>query len=377
MTTSKRDYYDVLGVARSASNEEIRKAFRKLALEYHPDRNKSSSAAERFKEINEAYQILNDPEERTKYDTFGHAGVGQNGGSRGFDGFEGFGGFGDVFDAFFGGSSGRSTTSSLRGSDLRATITIDFERAVFGGEEEFEVRRTEVCHNCRGNKAEPGTSIDRCNDCQGSGEVRRNHQSLFGQFTQVTPCRVCRGEGTVYTTACSNCRGAGNESRTRRLVVTIPPGMESGAQIRLTGEGEAGANGGPAGDIYVAVRIRRHDQFRREGNHIIYFQSLNIAQAALGISMSVPTLDGESELSIPKGSQTGDVIPLKGKGVPFLSNNRRRGDQLVTLIVETPTSLTEEQRELLERLSESLGSATSAGKNQGWIDRLNNILGQS
>ncbi len=374
MTTSKRDYYQVLGVGRRSSDEEIKKAFRKLAMEYHPDRNKDAGASERFKEINEAYQVLSDSKKRRNYDTFGHAGVDANGG--GFDGFENFGGFGDIFDAFFGGGPRQSPTSPRRGADIQVDITVDFEKAVFGAEEKIEIRRHEICSRCRGARAEPGTSPDTCVQCKGSGQVRRSQQGIFGQFTQVSTCTMCRGEGQVITTPCSNCRGAGTEMRDRKLAVTIPAGIETSTQIRLSGEGEPGMYGGSAGDLYVVIRVRDHKLFRRRGYDIVYVQRINIAQAALGLSLHVPTLHGSEEIDIPRGTQSGDVIRLKGKGIPHLGNNRTRGDQLVTVIVETPRTLTDEQRELLIQLAETFddGSGSYHEKQEGWFDKLRQSL---
>lgn len=375
MTTSKRDYYQVLGVGRGASEEEIKKAFRKLAMEYHPDRNKDSAAAERFKEINEAYQVLSDSKKRSNYDTFGHAGVDTNGG--GFEGFENFGGFGDIFDAFFGGGTRRSARTARRGTDLQVNITVDFEKAAFGAEEEFDIRRNEVCSRCRGARAEPGTSPDTCVQCRGTGEVRRSQQGIFGHFTQVTMCSTCRGEGMVVTTPCSRCRGAGVETRDRKMAVSIPSGIESNTQIRLTGEGEPGVNGGSAGDLYVVVRVRDHKLFQRQGYDVLYVQRINIAQAALGLSLEVPTLDGNAEIVVPRGTQSGDVIRLRGQGIPHLGNKRVRGDQLVTVVVETPQSLSDEQRRLLTQLAETFDEGASHGRDRpdGWFDKLKHTLG--
>ena len=375
MTNGKRDYYEVLRIARSASKEEIKRAFRKLALEYHPDRNKNDGAAEKFKEINEAYQVLADSKKRSNYDRFGHAGLEHNG-TRGFEGFENFGGFGDIFDAFFGGSSTRSSTSAARGADLQAHLTIDFEKAVFGCEEQLEVRRTEVCSRCRGARSEPGSTAAVCPECHGTGRVRRAQRSIFGQFMQVMTCARCRGEGKVITRPCSNCRGTGREVRNRRILVAIPAGIETGTQIRLSHEGEPGSNGGAPGDLYVSIRVREHPLFRREGYDIVRVQTINIAQAALGVTLEVPTLEGEAEVVIPQGAQTGDVIRLKGEGVPHLGRRNQRGDQLVTVVVETPRSLTPEQRALLEQLAKSLGdNGTDAGDHdESWFDKLKNTF---
>ena len=375
MTTSKRDYYQVLGVSRGASDEDIKKAFRKLAMEYHPDRNKDAAASERFKEINEAYQVLSDAKKRSSYDTFGHAGVNANGG--GFEGFENFGGFGDIFDAFFGGGTRRSPTAARRGADLQIDINVDFEKAVFGAEEEIEIRRHEVCSRCRGARSEPGSTPDTCSQCRGTGQVRRSQQGIFGQFTQVSTCTMCRGEGHVITVPCSQCRATGTEIRDRKLVVTVPAGIESNTQIRLTGEGEPGMYGGPPGDLYVIVRVRNHKLFKRQGYDIVYVQHINIAQAALGLTLDVPTLQGDEEIEIPRGTQSGDVIRLRDKGIPHLRNKRTRGDQLVTVIVETPKSLTDEQRELLMQLAETFddGSIPYHERPEGWFDKLKQSLG--
>ena len=378
MTTSKRDYYEVLGVSRSASEEELKRAFRKLALEYHPDRNRSDGAEDRFKEINEAYQILSDSNKRASYDRHGHAGVSSNG-ARGFEGFENFGGFGDIFDAFFGGGFGprsRTTTSAQRGADLQYVMTIDFEEAVFGAEKEFEIRRTEVCGTCKGSRGEPGSSPTMCANCRGTGQVRRAHQSIFGQFVQAATCGTCRGEGQMITQPCASCKGSGRGTRNRKLAVSVPAGIEEGTQIRLTGEGEPGARGGSPGDLYVAVQVNEHDIFQREGYQILYAIPVNVAQATLGATLRVPTLEGEIELELPKGTQSGGVFRLKGKGVPHLRSSRR-GDQLVKVVVQTPTSLTEEQRRLFQELAESLGDgeATDDSNGRGWFGKFKDSLG--
>ena len=368
MTTSKRDYYETLGVPRNASDEDIKRAFRKLALEYHPDRNKKDGAEERFKEINEAYQVISDPQKRAGYDRHGHAGVSGNGGARGFEGFENFGGFGDIFDAFFGGGFGsrtRTAGSSRVGADLQYKIDIEFEEAAFGAVKEFDLQRVEICSHCRGSKSEPGSSPKACSGCGGTGEVRRAHQSIFGQFVQVATCGKCRGEGNVITQPCSNCGARGRERRTRKLAVNIPAGIESGIQIRLTGEGEPGAAGGRPGDLYVSIQVKDHAIFEREGYDILYALPVNVAQAALGATMTVPTLEGDTPLTIPPGGQTGQRFRLKGKGVAHL-NGGSRGDQLVHLVVVTPRSLSEEQRRLFEELSGSLGDELA---NDGHYDK--------
>ena len=379
MTTSKRDYYDVLGVSRSASEEDIRKAFRRLALEHHPDRNRAEGAAERFKEINEAYQVLSDADKRGRYDRFGHDAVSGNGGARGFEGFEDFGGFGDIFDAFFGGTTGRArSTAAQRGADLQHSVTIDFEDAVFGTEIELELHRTEVCAECRGTRSKPGASTATCVDCNGAGQVRRAHRSMFGQFVQVATCGKCRGDGKVVTDPCQQCRGGGRQRRSRKLAVAIPAGVEDGSQMRLTGEGEASPNGGAPGDVYVAIRVREHPVFQRRDHDILYTRTVNMAQAALGAKVAVPTLEGDKELDIPPGTQSGRTFRLKGCGVARL-RSRQRGDQLVTVVVETPTSLTGDQRSLLRQLSESLGDPRDGrdSDGRGWFGRFKDTIGNA
>lgn len=374
MTTKKRDYYEVLGISRNASEEDIKRAFRKLALEHHPDRNKQEGAAERFKEVNEAYQILADPSKRSEYDRYGHVGLGSNG-ARGFEGFENVGGFGDIFDAFFGGTSSRTRSSARQGSDLQYALAIDFKEAVFGAEKEIEIKRTEVCATCRGTRSETGTSPEVCPNCGGTGQIRRDQESIFGQFMQVMPCGSCRGEGRVITSPCSACSGSGREVRNRKLVVSIPAGIETGTQIRLTGEGESGTGGGPPGDLYVSIRVREDRIFHREGHDVIYRQSVDVAKAALGATVQVPTLDGDVALIIPESTETGDVIRVKGAGVPHLRNPNRRGDQLVSIMVVTPKSLTAEQRELLEQLAQTFGESSDAPKdNRNWFDKIKDNL---
>ncbi len=377
MTTSKRDYYEVLGVGREASEEEIKKAFRKLALEYHPDRNKKADAAEKFKEINEAYQVLSEPKRRSTYDRFGHAGIGTNGGGRGFEGFDNFGGFGDIFDAFFGGFGGRARTrpSARRGADLQYAVNIEFEEAVFGVRKEVSIQRMEVCNLCRGFKSEPGSSPRACSNCRGTGQVRRNHQSIFGQFVQVATCGACQGEGKIITNPCSECKGTGVERRSRKIEVNIPAGIEDNTQLRLSGEGEPGSGGGLSGDLFLMVQVKEHRQFKREGNNIIYTKPINVAQAVLGAKVKVPTLEGEMTVDIPPGTQSGQVFRLKGKGVPYIKSNRR-GDQLIGVVVDMPRNLTPEQRRLFEHLANTLGD-TEPSDLQGdksWFDKIKDVI---
>ena len=350
-----QDYYSVLGVARNASEEEIRRAFRRKAMEYHPDRNKNADAEEKFKEINESYQVLSDAKKRGQYDRFGRAGVGngaQAGGSP-FDGFDVFGGFGDIFDSFFGDASARAGRQPRRGGDIQQQVTLGFEEAIFGSHREVEINRMEVCHHCAGAGNEPGTSVDTCNDCRGAGQVRRSQRSVFGQFTQVVGCPSCRGRGSVITTPCNNCRGAGRERRQRKIEVRIPAGVESGMQVRLSGEGDAGSDGGGSGNLYVAVDVQEHSVFRRDGTDILYTLPLNVAEATLGVEKTIPTIDGfDEELKLPQGTQPGTEFRIRNKGVPHLHSNRR-GDLRVLVDVRVPGSLDSHQRELLEELARS------------------------
>ena len=376
MTTSnKRDYYDLLGVHKGASDEDIKRAFRKLAMEYHPDRNRREGAAEKFKEINEAYQVLSDSQKRSAYDRYGHAGVSGNGNARGFEGFENFGGFGDIFDAFFGGTTRARPNAPRRGADLKYALTIELEDSAFGVEKEIRLERAEVCGDCNGSRSAAGSSPSMCGNCDGSGEVRRAHESVFGQFVQVVPCGVCRGEGQTITNPCAACRGAGRQQRTRTLEVAIPAGIEDSTQIRLRGEGEAGYNGGAPGDLYVLIRVRSHAMFQRQGNDILYTLPINMAQAALGAKVNVPTLTDDAELVIPAGTQTGAVFHLKSRGVPYMRSNRK-GDQLVTVDVRTPKKLTEEQRLLFADLAKSFGDDTTGegAENKGLFDKLKDAL---
>lgn len=350
---SNQDYYEVLGLPRNATDEDIKKAFRKMAFKYHPDHNSDKDAAEKFKECNEAYQVLCDHSRREAYDRFGHRdGEGVYG--RGFEGFD-FSGFGDIFDAFFGGATTASRQAPQRGSSLRSQVTISFEEAARDTEHEVLVTRIENCANCQGAGSKPGSKPTRCPNCNGTGRVRRVEQSIFGRFSSVTACRQCHGEGAIITEPCPECKGAGQEKKRRHLRVKIPAGIADGLQIRLSGEGNAGSRGSPAGDLYVVVSVSPHPLFTRDGDDIHYKLTLNFAQAALGIELEVPTLNGDTRLKVPAGSQTGTVFRLKGQGMPHLERGGR-GDELVSIFVAVPEKLTREQRALLEKLSSTLDS---------------------
>lgn len=347
----KRDYYEVLGVLKNANDEDIKKAFRKMAFKYHPDHNSEPDAGEKFKECNEAYQVLCDHERREAYDRFGHrATEGMNG--RGFDGFE-FNGFGDIFEAFFGGAATAAGQGPQRGTSIHSQVTLSFEDAAKGTEREVTVSRIENCANCQGIGAKPGSKPAKCPNCNGTGRVRRVEQSIFGRFSSVSACHQCRGEGVIITDPCPECKGTGQEKKRRALKVKIPAGIADGLQIRLSGEGNAGSKGGPPGDLYVAISVTPHPFFTREGDDIRFQLAINIAQAALGVEVNLPTLNGDTKLKIPAGSQSGTVFRLKGQGMPHLERGGR-GDELVSLFVAVPEKLSREQRALLEQLSEML-----------------------
>ncbi|MEX2080512.1 MAG: molecular chaperone DnaJ [Dehalococcoidia bacterium] len=376
MPTGQKDYYDVLGVERGATADAIKKAYRKLAMEFHPDRNAEPSAAERFKEVNRAYEVLSDAEKRQLYDRFGHAAVdGSASGPQGFDGFSHFSGFGDIFDAFFGGSQGggRRRRGPARGADLRYNLEITFEEAAFGVDKEIEFGRLERCERCRGKGAEPGTELSSCSECSGLGEIRRVQQSVFGQFVNVATCPRCHGEGKIVSDPCTQCRGQGRERKTRKLSVKIPAGVTEGAQIRLTAEGEAGPRGGEEGNLYVVLRLQPHEYFERDGDDVLYELPVNIAQAALGATVTVPTLDGEVELELPAGTQTGRAFMLRGKGIAHLRSHGR-GDQIVVATVVTPDTLTEDQRELLSQLAQTMGTPVLPRKNRGFFERIRDAM---
>ncbi|MBI2846732.1 MAG: molecular chaperone DnaJ [Chloroflexi bacterium] len=372
----KREYYEVLGVPRNASEEDIKKAFRKLAFQYHPDRNKDHGAEEKFKEINEAYEVLSDPEKRTAYDRFGHEGA-EGYFGRGFEGFGGFGGFGDIFDAFFGGTATRTRRAPQPGADLRHNLTISFEEAVFGCEKHFDVARMESCSLCQGTGCELGTSPSKCPTCNGAGEVRRVQRSIFGQFVNISACGRCGGEGKIIANPCAQCGGTGREKKKHKIAVQIPAGIEGGSQIRLTGEGEPGIWGGPNGNLYISIAIKEHKFFKREGDAILYEFPINFVQAALGDEVKVPTVDGLHALKIPAGTQTGRIFRLKGKGAHRL-NGSGRGDQLVMVRVVTPTSLDERQRKLLQELAKTLPSNSEDNGGQdkeGFFHKFKDIIG--
>lgn len=362
---TKRDYYEILGVDRNASTDDIRKAYRRLARMYHPDVNKSPEAEERFKEVNEAYEVLSDNEKRLAYDRFGHSGV-----EGGLGDFAGFPDLSDIFESFFGGFAGtRAPKGPRAGEDLRADLSLSFEEAVFGAEKELEIEQFALCPTCDGTGAEPGSRPTRCPECGGTGQVRRVRSSIFGSFVNVSTCPLCQGEGKVISNPCPECHGQQRVRRKKRITVTIPPGVDDGMRIRLAGEGNAGVNGGPPGHLYVFVSVKPHRYFRRKDNTIYLNITINMAQAALGDEITVPTLDGDVKLTIPAGTQTGQTFIIKERGVPYLRRNGR-GDQVVTIFVATPTNLTAEQKRLLRELSKTMGREAILQDNRSVFEKI-------
>ena len=359
----KRDYYEVLGVKKGASEDELKKAYRKLAKENHPDLHPGDKECEaRFKEINEAYEVLSDPDKRAKYDQFGHAAFdpSQGFGGGGFGGFEGFGGFGDIFsDIFgggfgFGGGGGRNPNAPRKGDNLRATVNIKFEEAAFGVKKDVFVSKIEQCPDCKGTGCAEGTTAEVCPDCKGTGTVMSTKRTPFGMVQSSEQCPKCRGRGKVIHSPCKTCRGIGSVRRQHKVSVSIPAGIDDGQTISLKGQGNAGLNGGPAGDLLITVLVQPHARFERDGASILLDQEISFSQAALGAEVEVPTLDGKVKLNIPEGTQTGTTFRLKGKGVPFLRNGGR-GDQFVTVNVAVPRSMTSTQKNALRRYAETMG----------------------
>ena len=385
----KRDYYEVLGVSRSASVDEIKRAYRQMARKLHPDVNKEPGAEDRFKELSEAYEVLSDERKRQLYDQFGHAAARQ--GAAGMGGFEGFpfGDIGDLFESFFGGGAA-ARRGPQRGADLRVRLQLSFEEAVFGTEKELEIPRWETCLICGGNGAEPGKPPQVCPQCGGSGELRRVQQSVFGQFVNVMTCDRCRGEGHIVTHKCTECGGKGSVRRTRKIAVTVPGGVADGNEMRLSGQGEGGERGGPSGSLYVQLAVAPHPVLLRDGFDLIYELPLNVAQAALGADVTVPTLEGPEPFRVPPGTQHGRVFRIRERGVPRLQRSGR-GEFRVVARVEVPRQLTPRQRELLAALAETFegsstaeaavpkpgadGQAKKAAKKSGLFDKVKDALG--
>ena len=364
----KRDYYEVLGLQKGASAEEIKKAYRKLAKENHPDLHPGDKAAEeRFKEINEAYEILSDDDKRAKYDQYGFAAFdpSQGFGAGGFGDFGGFGGFGDLGDIFgdifgFGGGTRSNPNAPRKGDSIRASVNISFEEAAFGCRKDVSVGKIETCADCKGTGCAPGTTPEICPDCKGTGHVTVNQRTPFGVMQSSSPCSKCRGTGKIIHQPCPTCRGMGQVRRQHKINVSVPAGIDDGQTISLRGQGSAGVNGGPAGDLLVTVIVRPHARFERDGNSVLLEQELSYAQAALGAEIEVPTLDGPVKLTIPEGTQPGAVFRLRGKGVPYLRGSGR-GDQFVSVSVRVPKNLTASQKELLRQFAASMGDLDGSG----------------
>lgn len=355
--SEKRDYYEVLGVDRNASDADLKKAYRRLAKKYHPDINPGDKEAEaKFKEINEAYGVLSDPQKRQQYDRFGHDGM--NG--MGFGGFGDFGfGFDDIFESFFGGSPfGRSTRRQnrgpRRGADLRYTLEIDFNDAVFGTTREFKITRMQTCGSCGGSGAKSGSSPQTCKRCNGTGQIRHVQATPFGQMVNMRTCDMCKGEGTIISNPCEQCHGNGRVQKTSTIKVDIPAGIDNGQTISLRGEGESGIKGGPSGDLYVNIRVKQHPIFRREGYDVICEMPITFTQAALGAEIEIPTLEGKMKYEIPEGTQTGTIFRIRNKGIKHLRSNSK-GDLFVKVNVEIPTKLTGKQKEILRQFAEASG----------------------
>ena len=375
MADQKRDYYEVLGVSKGATDEEIKKAYRKMAKKYHPDMNPGDKEAEaKFKEVNEAYEVLSNSDKRSRYDQFGHAGVDPNFGAGG-----GFGGFdmgdvdlGDIFGSFFGGGFGgfggqqQRANAPQKGESLRANLTVTFEEAAFGCEKEIELNRTEECDVCHGSGCQPGTTADTCPDCRGTGAVRIQRGAGGFAFTTTQTCTKCRGSGKLIHSPCKSCGGNGNLRKKKRISVTIPAGIDDGQAVSLRGQGNAGKNGGPAGDLIVGIRIKPHPHFHREGTTVLYEQPISFYQAAMGAELEIPTIDGKVKYNLPAGTQTGTTFRLRGKGIPEL-RGRGRGDQYVTVKVQTPTSLNSEQKEALRAFAAAMGEVVAEEESESGV----------
>lgn len=368
------DYYQILGVSRDADKEEIKRAYRRLARKYHPDVNKESGAEERFKEINRAYEVLSEPETRARYDRFGEAGVGAGAGA-GFD-YGDMGGFADIFESIFSGFGGmgagtaRRRTGPVRGDDLRLDLKLEFREAVFGGEKEIRIPHLETCQGCQGTGAKAGTGARTCSTCGGSGQVRRATRTPFGSFAQVSNCPTCNGAGEVIEEKCEICGGGGRKQETKKLKITIPPGVDSGTRLRVAREGDAGLRGGPPGDLYVYLFVEADAEFKRDGVNIESEVTVSYLQAILGCQISVKTVDGEEEIMIPAGTQPNTVLTLENKGVPKLGNPTLRGDHLLTVKVAIPTRIGGEERELLEKIAKLKGESHGKGGIEGFLGGL-------
>lgn len=372
------DYYQILGVSRDVDKDELKRAYRRLARQYHPDVNKEAGAEEKFKEINRAYEVLSEPETRARYDRFGEAGVGGAASSSGYE-YGDMGGFADIFETIFSGFGGgvgsqtgqsRRRNGPVRGDDLRLDLKLGFREAVFGGEKQIKIPHLESCNTCNGSGAKPGTGVKTCGTCNGAGQVRRATRTPFGSFAQVTACTSCNGTGQVIEEKCGTCHGAGREQETKKLKITIPPGVDNGTRLRVSGEGDAGIRSGAPGDLYVYLFVESDQEFTREGIDIRSELTVSYLQAILGCSLEVNTVDGKETLNIPTGTQPNTVLTLDNKGVPKLGNPVGRGNHLITIKVNIPSKISTEERELLEKLATVRGEATGKGSKEGFLGGL-------
>ncbi len=373
---AKRDFYEVLGVSKDADATMIKKSYRQLAKKYHPDLNKNNpDAAEKFKEVQEAYEILNDSDKRARYDQYGHAGVGDDAGFGGFGGgFGQGGGFDDIFDMFFGGGGGgRCQRVPARGADLQYNLAITFEEASFGTKKDLHIPRTETCPTCDGSGAKPGTSAKTCSKCNGRGTIQVNQQTILGSFSQTRTCDACGGTGKKIETPCTECRGRGQVRRERTVAVTIPPGVETGSRLRMSGEGESGERGGPSGDLFIKINVKPHKIFKRRNDDVICEVPISIVQATLGDEIEVPTIDGRAKFTIPAGTQPGTSFRLKNKGIQHL-NGYGRGDQHVIVKVVVPKKLNNDQKKLLKKFADISGEEINP-EQKGFFEKVRDVFG--
>ena len=371
------EYYDRLGVSKDASQDEIKRAYRKMSKKYHPDINKEPGAEEKYKEVQEAYETLSDDQKRAAYDQYGpdgaNAGFGGQGGFGGFDGGAGFGGFEDIFSSFFGGGASRNPNAPRQGDDLQYRVNLSFEEAVFGAEKEVHYNREATCKTCSGSGAKPGTSPVTCGRCHGQGVINVDTQTPLGVMRRQVTCDVCHGTGQEIKDPCQTCHGTGHEKQSHKVSAKIPAGVETGQQIRLAGQGEAGFNGGPYGDLFVIINVNPSDKFTRDGSTIYYTLNISFVQAALGDTVEVPTVHGNVEMTIPAGTQTGKTFRLKGKGAPRLRGGSQ-GDQHVTVKIVTPTKLNDAQKEALLAFAKASGDEKIVPQKKGFFNKVKDAL---
>ncbi len=373
MPEQRKDLYEALGLQKGASDEEIKKAYRKLAKKYHPDLNPGDKTAEeKMKEVNAAYEILSDPEKKARYDQFGHAGVDPSygGGGGQYSGFEDFD-LGSIFDSFFGGGQTRRS-GPRKGESIRASVTLTFEEAAFGCQKQITVNRVETCPDCGGSGAKAGTSAETCPDCHGTGQIKTTQRTILGMMSTSSPCSRCRGTGKIIKDPCPSCRGAGSLRKQRMITVQIPAGIDHGQTISVRGEGNAGQNGGPAGDIFVTVNVTPHEIFKRRGQDVMVELPVTFVQAALGAELEAPSIDGKISYNMPEGTQPDTVFRIRGKGIPNL-NGRGRGDQFIKVKIEIPRNLTREQKDILRQFEETAGDA-QFGEKKGFFEKMKDLF---